>query len=145
MSKLAAFFKGSDTRFGIFYPTDYLVAAFRDFSEASKARDALINSGVQEQDLIAVRGEEVVEFAEEHLQKDGLGSMLMTQLSRAIHTEASYADKDLALARQGAAFVAVHCPTEATKTAVWKSLESSQPIVARYYLSTGIEHLAGEV
>ena len=68
----------------------------------------------------------------------------MRWLSRLLGTEEAYADKDLAAAKNGAAFIAVHCPTEKAKTAAWKLLEPRQPIVARYYSFGGIEHLAGE-
>jgi len=68
----------------------------------------------------------------------------MTQLSRAIGAGAAYADHDLAAATEGAAFVAVHCPTEKLKAEAWRSLEIRHPVVARYYALAGIEDLAGE-
>ena len=58
--------------------------------------------------------------------------------------EVPYADKDLAEAKNGAAFITVHCPTEKFKTLAWRLLESIHPLVARYYRFGGIEHLAGE-
>jgi len=68
----------------------------------------------------------------------------MTELSRIFATEAVYADKDLAAARKGAAFLAVHCPDEENKNMAWKVLEPRHPLVARYYSLGGIEHLTGE-
>jgi hypothetical protein len=68
----------------------------------------------------------------------------MTELSRRIGTEAAYADQDLAAAKAGAAFVAVHCPTQKIKAEAWKSLETRHPLVARYYSFGGIEHMAGD-
>jgi hypothetical protein len=59
-------------------------------------------------------------------------------------TEAAYADRDLAAAKKGAAFLAVHCPNQKIKTDVWRLLEMIHPLVARYYQFGGIEHLAGE-
>jgi hypothetical protein len=55
-------------------------------------------------------------------------------------TEVSYADNDLA-AKQGAAFVAAHFPTEKVKTEAWKC---QALLVARYYSFGGIEQLAGK-
>ena len=49
------------------------------------------------------------------------------------------------IARQGAGFVAVYCPTEELKKKAWRILEPQSPIVARHYAFTGIEHLKGEV
>jgi hypothetical protein len=143
-SRLATFFKHTETEFGIFYPNHCLLAAYSDFAGALKSASALRASGWQHEDLIAVSGEEVVLFAEEHLVKHGLWGVLMTQLSRAIGTEAAYADTDLAAAKKGAGFVVVQCPTEDAKQEAWKILEPLHPLVARYYSGSGIEHLAGE-
>ena len=144
MSQLSTFFKGADVEFGVFYPKHCLLAAFENLADAQSAKEDLTHAGFAREDVACVSGEEVVRFAEDHLMKDGLWGVMMTELSRAIGTEAVYADKDLAAARTGAAFVAVHCPTDEAKIAAWKSLEPTHPIVARYYSFGGIEHLAGE-
>src|ERR1700730_5198506 len=145
MSRLSTFFKDADIEFGVFYPKHCLLAVFENLAEADRAKDELTRAGGRvREDVISVSGEEVVRFAEDHLLKDGLWGVMMTELSRMFGTEALYADKDLAAAKSGAAFIAVHCPTEKAKTAAWKLLEPRQPIVARYYSFGGIEHLAGE-
>jgi hypothetical protein len=144
MNRLATFFKDADTDFGVFYPRHYLLAVFPNLPDADRAKDELTRAGRLEQDVISVSGEEVVQFAEEHMHKDGLWGLLMTKVSRGIGTEASYADKDLAAAKNGAAFVAVHCPTENLKIEAWKLIEPRHPLVARYYSLGGIEHLIGE-
>ncbi len=144
MSRLTTFFHDADTKLGIFYPKHYLLSAYSTFEDAEHARKDLKSAGLRDDDVISVPGEEVVRFAEEHLLKDGLWGVLMTELSRAIGTEAAYADKDLAAAKKGAAFVAVHCRTEDAKRAVWKVLEPTHPLTARYYSAAGIEHLAGD-
>jgi hypothetical protein len=53
-----------------------------------------------------------------------------------------YADKGLKAAKNGAAFIAVHCPSEKIKIHAWRLLERIHPVVARRF--GGIEHLAGE-
>jgi hypothetical protein len=68
----------------------------------------------------------------------------MRWLSRLLGTEAVYADKDLKAAKNRAAFIAVHGPTEKIKTDAWRLLETIHPVVARYYRFGGSEHLAGE-
>jgi hypothetical protein len=142
MSRLSTFFKNADTQFGVFYPNHYLLAVFPNLAAADRAKAELNDAGRVDEDVISVSGEEVVHFAEDHLLKDGLWGSLMTELSRAFGTEAVYADEDLAAAKKGAAFVAVHCPTEKVKTEAWKFLELRHPLVARYYSIGGIEHLA---
>jgi len=144
MSRLSVFFKDADTKLGIFYPKHYLLAAFPNLADADRAKAGLAHAGRTDEEAISVSGEEVVHFAEDHFLHDGLWGVLMTELSRTLGTEALYADKDLEAARNGAAFLAVHCPTEEAKTEVWKSIEPTHPLVARYYAADGIEHLAGE-
>jgi len=94
-----------------------------------------------EEDVTSPSGEEVVHFAQDHWLQDGLWGFLMRWLSRLLGTEEAYADKDLAAAKNGAAFIAVHCPTEKIKTHAWRLLETTHPLVARYYRFGGIEHL----
>jgi len=144
MSRLSTFFKEADTEFGIFYPKHYLLSAFSNLEDAEHGRKELTSSGTKNEDVISVSGEEVVHFAEDHLVKDGLWGLLMTEFSRVIGTEASYADNDLAAAKKGAAFVAVHCATEDAKIAAWRVLKPTHPLTARYYSAGGIEHLAGD-
>ncbi|QOY90525.1 hypothetical protein [Paludibaculum fermentans] len=145
MSRLATFFKGADNAFGVFFPERHVLAVFPNFADANAALAELRLAGQVEEDVIAATGEEVVQFAEEHLYQDGLWGLLMTELSRTIGTEAAYADRDLAAAKRGEAFVAVHCPTESRKVEAWKVLETRRPLVARYYTSSGIEHMVGEL
>jgi hypothetical protein len=145
MSTLERFFKGSDTRFGIFYPQNYLLAIFPNFEEAARAERQLLNAGFLQEDVVAVPGEDVVEHAEEHLKKQGLWSLLMQELSRIFETEEVYADKDYELARQGAGFVAAYCPSDPLKEKAWRAMDGCNPIAARRYALGGIEHLKGEV
>lgn len=144
MSRLSTFFKDKDIEFGVFYPNHCLLAAFESLADAKNAEEELTHAGLVDGDVISVSGEEVVDFAEDHVLKDGLWGAMMTELSRTFGTEALYADKDLAAAKKGAAFLAVHCPTDHAKSIAWKLIEPTHPVVARYYSFGGIEHLKGE-
>ena len=144
MNRLSAFFKGRDTHLGLFYPEHYVLAVFPNLAQAERAQEKLRHAGCVEEDVISVSGEEVVHFAQDRWLQDGLWRFLMRRLSRLLGTEEAYADKDLAAANNGAAFIAVHCPTEKVKADVWRLLETIHPLVARYYRFGGIEHLAGE-
>ena len=144
MSRLSIFFKDKDIEFGVFYPKHCLLAAFETLGDADRAKQQLTRGGFKDKDAISVSGAEVAEFAEDHVLKDGLWGAMMTELSRTFGTEALYADRDLAAAKKGAAFLAVHCPTEQAKGSAWKLVEPTHPLVARYYSFGGIEHLAGE-
>jgi hypothetical protein len=145
MSVLAEFFHGSDTHFGLFYPTGYIFAIYPGFEHAEQARQKLVLSGLRPEQAIAVSGEDVVHFTEEHKYRDGLWGMLMRELSRILATEALYADHDLSMAKHGSGFLAINCHSEHAKERVWSRLEKTEPVVARYYANGGIEHLKGEV
>ena len=120
------------------------MAMFDSGAEAELARKKLRSSGVPDEEAIVVTGEDVVHFAEEHWQKDGIWGLLISRLSRAIGTEAVYADRDVEMAKHGAVLLAVRCPTRHAKVTAWQCLEAAHPSVARYYSAGYIEHLAGE-
>jgi len=99
MSRLYTFFKGADTEFGVFYPNHYLLAVFSSLADADQAKDELRHAGRGDEDVISVSGDEVVQFAEDHLLNDGLWGGLMAKVPRMFGTEARYADNDLAAAK----------------------------------------------
>ena len=142
---LTTFFKGHDTKFGIFYPTDYLVAVFHDLAAAERAEHALGFANFSDSDVIAVPGPEVVRFYNEHLEDTGLLQLLMQQLSRFFATEEVYLDHDVEMARKGAAFLAVYTPTMETMRQAWAAIQPLHPVVARRYALDGVDHLTGEL
>jgi hypothetical protein len=141
MSALTGFFKESDTQMGVFYPKHYLIAVFRNLETAQAAARKLRLSGFAEGEVIAVAGQDIIQLAQE---ESGPGSFLMQAVSRFFATEQVSHDSDLDLARHGAAFVAVHCPTDENKQEAWKAVHAEAPLAARYYANDGVEHLAGD-
>jgi hypothetical protein len=141
MSLLTHFFKESDTRLGVFYPNHYLIAVLWNLETAQRAAKKLRLTGFAEDEVIAVGGQDFIELSDEEA---GPGSFLMQAVSRFFATEQRSHDSDLYMAHHGAAFVAVHCPTETTKQKGWDVLKSEAPLAARYYANDGIEHLAGD-
>ena len=141
MSLLTHFFEESDTQLGVFYPNHYLLAALWNLEAAQRVAKKLRHNGFAEDEAIAVTGQDFIELSDE---ETGLGSFLMQALSRFFATEQRSHDSDLHLARHGAAFVAVYCPTEKAKQDAWDALQAEAPLAARYYDNDGIEHLAGD-
>jgi hypothetical protein len=138
-------FKGSDTKFGIFYPTGYLVVVFPHMPAALQAQKALGFHGYIDEDVVIMTGGEVIRFAEENLKHKGPGGLLMQQLSRMFATEEVYTDHDLELAEKGAAFLAVYCPHAERRRPTWELIEPFGPIVGRHYALDGVEHFKGEL
>src|ERR1035438_1960953 len=141
MSLFTNVFKESDTQMGVFYPNHYLIAVFRNLEAARHAVEKLRLAGFAEDEVIAAAGKDFTELAKE---ETGLGSSLMQALSRFFATEQISHDSDLDLAQHGAAFMAVHCPSEKSKNEAWNVLQPEAPLAARYYANIGIEHLAGD-
>lgn len=141
MSLFTNFFKESDTQLGIFYPKHYIVAVFPNLVLARHSVEHLRSAGFAEDEVIAAPGRDFIELARE---ESGVGSSLMQALSRFLATEQKSHDTDLSMARQGAAFVAVHCPSRKTMKEAWGVLQQDVPLAARYYANDGIEHLAGD-
>ena len=142
MSVLANFFKGSDTKMGVFYPNHYLVAVFRNPEKAAAVVQKLWCAGFEESDAIATDGSAVVELDKE---ETGLTGFVMQAMSRFFSTEQVFTDHDLEHARRGAGFLAVHCPSAELKQKAWDVVKMEKPLDARYYGTDGIDHLAGDV
>jgi hypothetical protein len=141
MNNLVDYFKTSGTRLGVFYPTHYLIAVFRDPAGSEFAIHKLWNAGFAPSDAIAADGKAVLEFDKEETD---LAGSVMQAISRFFATEQVFADHDLEDARQGAGFLAVRCPTDELKNTAWSLVEPEGPLDARYYSALGIEHLAGD-
>ena len=144
MSRLAAFFKGADTRLGVFYPDHALIAIFANIKGAQNAKGKLSGAGFSDDEALVAPGSDLIDLVDEESARSGVLGYLMKTVSHFFHTEAVYTDHDLMYAKQGAAVLAVHCPDERTKNAVWRLIAPTDPLVARHYSIGGIEHLAGE-
>jgi len=141
MNKLIGYFGTSVERMGAFYPTDCLVAVFRNPVDANSTLHKLLSAGFASSDAIAADGKAVLEFDKD--EKD-LARFIMQAISRFFATEQVFADHDLEEARRGAGFLAVRCPTDELKNTAWSLIEPEGPLDARYYSRLGIEHLAGD-
>lgn len=144
MSQLMSFFQTPRTWLGVFYPNHYLTAMFANLREAERARQQLMRCGVSSTDVVAVSGQDVIVFAAEQGRRSGFLGWIFREISRALGTEAAYADRDLRLAQHGAAFLAVYCRTNRGKRGAWSCLAPTHPLTARHYALDGIEHFAGE-
>ena len=144
MSRLTAFFNGADKRLGVFYPDHALIAIFPDIQCAQSAKGKLSGAGFSDYEALVVPGADLIDLVHEESMRSGMLGYLIKEVSRFLHTEAAYTDHDLQHAQRGAAVLAVHCPDERTKAAAWRLIAPTDPLVARHYCTSGIEHLAGE-
>ena len=140
MSRLTDFFEETHTALGIFYPLHCLIAVFPNLDAAQQVCQKLRYEGFGERDAITVEGKEFIELEKEEIN---LGSYLMQALSRFLATEQISTDHNLELAHRGAAFVLVHCTSEAAKKKAWDVMKPLSPIAAHYYSRASVDHLAG--
>jgi hypothetical protein len=141
MSTVSGFFKDSDTKFGVFYPNNYIVGIFTSYEVARQAREALLSTGSADADILVLSGDEYLKMADEIRNESGLWSKLAAQLSRVAGTEELYLDDDLEHAKVGAAFLAVYCPTDEDSGRIRKTLEALSPISLRRYSSLAVERM----
>src|SRR5689334_10741661 len=136
MSNLAHFFKEQPTKLGVFYPTNYAIISFRSYAVAEEVERALVAQGWPEKSVRFVSPKEFLEFLDE-LDSTVTG-MVMTAISRMADTEGANALLDAQRAKEGAGFVAVHCPTEKDAQDVLAFVRPYEPMSMDYYLPGGV-------
>ena len=141
MSTISGFFKDSDTKFGVFYPNNHIVAILASYDIARQAREALLGIGYSDENVLVLTGDEYLKMADEIRNESGLWSKLAAELSRIAGTEELYLDDDLEHAKRGAAFLAVYCPTDEDSGRIRAALEALSPISLRRYSSLAVERM----
>lgn len=136
-----ALFKGRDTSWGVFYPTDYIIAIFDSFETARRAKEIMLSAGYSEDEVDAVPSDYVISDIEKGNRNATLLNRVKQRISRNIGHEACYWENDLKLARQGAGFLAVYCPTEYEAARVVRLLNPEEPKAMRHYERFVIEEL----
>ena len=145
MNPVHEFLNGHEKQMGVFYPSHHLVAVFRTEAAAEKAASDLRHHGFRHQDVLTANGEDMVNFAANQIEHEGVWAKLMRGVSRALATGEVYAEHDWLRAESGAGFLFVHCLNDTLKDDAWKTIEPHDPVVARYYHPIGgIEHFVGE-
>jgi hypothetical protein len=141
MSTLTKFFKESDSTLGVFYPKHYIIATFPTFDKTKEAAQALRKSGFSEDEVLAIRGDQILKYFEEFHSNAGLWSGVMTMLSRAFGTEQLFADEDVVRARAGAGFLAVYSPEASQGAQIRELLKPFEPGAMHWYEAGGIQCL----
>jgi hypothetical protein len=134
-------FKGRDTSWGIFYPTDYLIAIFDSFETSKRAREIMRSAGYSEDEAEAVPSEYVIADIEAGTKNATFLTRVRQQISKAFGAEAEHWEEDLKFAKQGAGFLAVRCATDAEAKRVSRLLTSEHPRKMRRYGRASIDEL----
>jgi len=133
MAVHAADFKGGDTKFGIFYPTGYVLSVFPDVAHGDRAVDALRAAGFAAHDLVVATGPEVLVYSGELRADPGLFSRFERFVAGLYGGEATLADELVSLAEQGHTFVATYAPDDAATTRAAQAVHPLAPVVLRKF------------
>ncbi|MFC4728713.1 hypothetical protein [Coralloluteibacterium thermophilus] len=133
------FFKDGDTAFGLFYPKNYIVAAFENEGRAEEAVKAFREAGFAEDDVAAASGSFVTRKLE--AEPEGTFDKVKAAISAAIGTEHSYIENDIEHAKRGGAFVFVYAPDDEAADRAKPVLKRMHAMEARHYRQMAIERL----
>jgi hypothetical protein len=142
MTTVSSFFKhDAEHALGVFYPTNYLVGTFPSHELALRAKEELEKNGVPKDDILILKGEEFVALEEQAHKDASLWSRITSSISKVVGTEELHLDYDLKNARAGAAFLALHCPTQEDGQRVYRLLKHLAPLSMRRYSPYAIDRL----
>lgn len=151
MGDFSTFFKESDISVGVFYPKHYIIATFPKYTAAKNACQALRNAGFREDEAMVGTGRDFLEFFKHFREDAGLWGSMMRPVSRFFGTEASFADRDVQNAEDGAGFVAVHSLTDQETARIQELMAPTEstgqldpafaPSSMEWYLPSGIRSL----
>jgi hypothetical protein len=140
-SQLWQFFSGSDLSFGVFYPKRHIIAVFPSFEVAQQADRVMRNAGFNEQEIVAVRPEEMLQFLNELRIHAGLWGALMAPISQTFGTEKAFVDIYIRQGREGGGFLAIYSPEDGETDRIRQSLEPLAPLAMQRYTVSGIQSL----
>lgn len=138
--------KTGDSAEGIFYPTDYVIAAFENQSSLQGARDALSHAGFAANDLIVLDAMQMRSLKrekqqdEKHNPLDAIKSFLSV-----MGDDSNFAEQYIELADRGYSFLLAYAPDDEKTARVTDLIKPFNPQRARKYASMTVIDLYPEV
>lgn len=140
MSERWEFFKESDTSWGMFYPRNYIIAAFDTEAHAQQAERAMHEAGFEEEDVATASGSFVTGKLEYVDDRNWLDK-IKVEIARAVGTEEGYVEDDVKHAARGGSFLFVYAPDEPSAERATHVLKRCHPTYARRYLPLAIDRI----
>ncbi len=134
------FFKHADHSFGLFYPQNYILAAFDNDARAREVEGLFVIDGFADDDVAYASGGFVTTKLES-VKDASLLERIKAGIAHIAGTEQGYLDDDLKHARRGGAFVFVHAPDHASADKATHLLKRVHPVYARRYTTMAIERI----
>ncbi len=141
MPEISTFFKESDSKLGIFYPTHYIVISFPSEKSAADADEALSKSGLADDDVLSMHASDALAYFENFRKEKGVFGDVMTSVSRALGDDATFVDRDIENAQKGSAFLIVRSETDEESARIRQIVRPFEPLTMHWYVGGGIQSL----
>lgn len=138
--------KSGDSADDIFYPTDYVIAAFETRSLLNGARDALQHAGFAESDVIVLDAQQMRSLRREQNREASSNPLkAIKAFISNMGDDSDYVLQYQELAERGYAFLLVYAPDDEKTAQVTQSLKPFRPERARKYATMKVTDLYPEV
>jgi hypothetical protein len=125
----------------VFYPRNYVIAVFDSFEAAEHTEQVMLGAGYDADEVHAVTGNCMLAEHEKLLEDQSWLERAKRQISKAVGKEVDYVDEGVRLAREGAGFLGVFCPTEHESQRVLRLIKPLKSKKMRCYLPLAIEEM----
>lgn len=138
--------KTGDSAEGIFYPTDYVIAAFGNQQSLAGAKDALSHAGFAANDLIVLDAQQMRSLKREKRQDEKHNPLeAIKSFVSVMGDDSNFAEQYIELADRGFSFLLAYAPDDDKTTRVTELIKSFNPQRARKYSSMTVTDLYPEV
>lgn len=138
--------KSGDSAEDIFYPTDYVIAAFENQSLLDGARDALRHAGFAEEDLIVLDAQQMRSIGREQNREESNNPLKAVKAFISnMGDDSDYVLQYQELAGRGYAFLLAYAPDDDKTAQVTQAIKRFKPERARKYAAMKVTDLYPEV
>lgn len=134
--------KTGDSAEGIFYPTDYVIAAFENPQALAGARNALMHAGFAENDVITLDAQQMRSLSRENARDENTNPIkAIKSFFSNMGDDSNFAIQYQELASQGFSFLLAYAPDDDRTQRVTGLLKQFNPQRARKYSSMTVTDL----
>jgi len=138
--------KTGDSAEGIFYPTDYVIAAFENQQALNGARSALSHAGFAENDLITLDAQQMRSLSREEKRDESSNPFKAVKLFVSnLGDDSNFAQQYQELAERGFSFLLAYAPDDDKTARVTELIKQFNPQRARKYASMTVTDLYPQV
>jgi hypothetical protein len=138
--------KTGDSADDVFYPTDYVIAAFENQSLLNDARDALRHAGFADNDVIVLDAQGMRSLGRDQAREESSNPFKAVKAFISnMGDDSDYVLQYQELAQRGYVFLLAYAPDDDKTTRVTQAIKPFKPERARKYASMSVTDLYPEV